>query len=62
VDALRYALYSYIGPVRTPATIRQEEAITASDPTIAMLQRRLAEERWQRSSQSSTYAPRRRGR
>jgi hypothetical protein len=62
LDALRYALYSYIGPARKPAAAGRTEVITAADPTVAMVQRRLAEERWQQSSRAARYLPRSRGR
>ena len=57
IDALRYAIYSFIGPARPPRLAGAPAA--ASDPTIAMLQRRLAEERW-RDSLTARYLPRRR--
>jgi phage terminase large subunit len=57
VDALRYALYSFIAPAqRTGAAF--DPATASGDPTLAMLQRQLAEQRWQR--QPSRYLPVRR--
>ena len=47
IDSLRYGLYSYVTPPRTPVSADIAAAITSGDPTIAMLQRRLAEEKLQ---------------
>jgi len=47
IDALRYGLYSYVAPPPGLTPWEAATAITSSDPTVAMLQRRLAEERWQ---------------
>lgn len=44
-DAARYAIYSYAPPARPGPEIALAAAVTSSDPTIAMLQRRLAEQR-----------------
>lgn len=56
IDALRYGLYSYVGPARSAAAA-EAAAITSGDPTIAMLQRRLAEERLGGGS-AGRYLPR----
>ena len=55
-DALRYALYSYIAPPRPSTGERLALAVTSVDPTIAMLQRRLAEFRLQRERRPFVYA------
>ncbi len=59
-DALRYALYSYIAPPRPSSRERLALAAGSPDPTIAMLQRRLAEDRLQRECRPFAYTrPRR---
>lgn len=45
LDALRYGAYSYAPAAAVPAELRMREAVTSSDPTIAALQRRLAEQK-----------------
>jgi hypothetical protein len=55
IDALRYAVYSFIGPARAPETA----APISADPTVAMVQRRVDEER-QTRNQLARYLPRRR--
>ncbi|MGH8506978.1 MAG: terminase large subunit domain-containing protein [Terriglobales bacterium] len=47
MDALRYGVYSYVGPARAPAAVQAAQRVTSEDATIAALQRRLAEERLQ---------------
>lgn len=57
IDALRYALYSYFMPARTPAGAQIERFVTSPDATVSMIQRRLAEQRWQNQApdQPHTY-------
>lgn len=55
IDALRYGLYSYVGPGRTPDRIRVQQAVTSEDPTVAMLQQRLAESRIARMNEPHSY-------
>ncbi|HVA62754.1 MAG TPA: terminase family protein [Terriglobales bacterium] len=43
MDALRYALYSYIAPPGIPSRLAAGSLVASNDPTIAMVQRRLAE-------------------
>lgn len=59
-DALRYAVYSYISPPRQSTHEQLALAASSPDPTIAMLQRRLAELRLERDRRPFAYSrPRR---
>ncbi len=60
MDALRYALYSFIAPARPSNQSGFDPNAAGGDPTLAMLQRRLAEHRWQRLQQPARYLPPRR--
>jgi len=55
VDALRYGVYSWFGPARKPEAAALEQAMTSADPTVAMLQRRLAEERLKVAGRGRRY-------
>ncbi|MGH9520302.1 MAG: terminase large subunit domain-containing protein [Terriglobales bacterium] len=61
-DALRYAVYSYAPTARPGAEMQLAAAVTSGDPTIAALQRRLAEERLQRAQIAQRWMQRPRGR
>lgn len=43
-DDLRYGIYSYIGEARTPRDVAIAERVTSTDPTVAMIQYRQAEQ------------------
>ncbi|HXE30173.1 MAG TPA: terminase family protein [Terriglobales bacterium] len=62
MDALRYAVYSYIGPARRPSGLERQAMITSPDPTVAMLQRRATDERWKKLQEPGTYVASRRTR
>lgn len=55
-DAFRYGMYSYIRTVDKPRSIIMEEAMYSSDPTSAMIQRRLAEAKLQKSDSPIFYS------
>lgn len=55
-DAVRYAIYSYVPPARPGLDAMLAAAVTSPDPTIAMLQRRLAEERLRSPQSSAAWA------
>jgi hypothetical protein len=54
-DSFRYGVYSHQGAPIKPRFMLIEEAITSKDPTIAMMQRRIVEERFNREDQPITY-------
>ncbi len=54
-DAARYALYSYIAPPKPSLPSQLHAAVTSRDPTIAMLQRRLAEHRIEQQHRSVSF-------
>jgi len=60
IDALRYAVYSFVGPAVKSAEQRAAEAATSTDPTIAAIQRRVAESKLQQAS-GGNYLRLRRG-
>lgn len=62
MDALRYAVYSYIGPARRPSGLERQAMITSPDPTVAMLQRRATDERWKKLQEPGAYVASRRTR
>lgn len=55
VDALRYGLYSHISPPQGPAGFAFDYQTANADPTIAMLQRRLAEHRYAERMRPKRY-------
>ncbi len=50
MDAVRYGVYSHVSPARMPAAVEAERSVTSADPTVAAIQRRLAERRFQQPS------------
>ncbi|HWG36817.1 MAG TPA: hypothetical protein VN690_03790 [Terriglobales bacterium] len=55
IDALRYAVYSFIAPARTPSELASTLGASNADPTIAHIQHRAAAARWQKASQGARY-------
>jgi hypothetical protein len=60
-DAIRYALYSYITSAKKPKAVQVDEAMTSDDPTIAMMQRQIAESRLRDDDEPIYYGRRIRG-
>lgn len=56
LDALRYGVYSYVAPAAEPRAMQLQRQVTSGDPTIAALQRRLAENRLRQASGGSYLA------
>jgi hypothetical protein len=54
-DAIRYADYSYVSSATKPKEIQVQEAMTSTDPTIAMMQRQIAESRIQEADAPIGY-------
>ncbi len=61
MDALRYGVYSYVAPPRPPQEEAVRQAMTSGDATIAMLQRRQAEEKLRKAANLRYLPGRRRG-
>ncbi|MGH9481998.1 MAG: hypothetical protein ACRD1L_07870, partial [Terriglobales bacterium] len=59
IDALRYGLYSFVAPAKLPPEAALQARITSRDPTVAMIQRQVAEERWRKITEPLRYLPRR---
>lgn len=56
MDAVRYAAYSHLSPAAPPRAVTVARAMTSEDPTIAMLQRRLALKHSADASRPQPYA------
>lgn len=54
-DGVRYALYSHQGPAVKPRFMLIEEAVTSKDPTMAMIQRRIVEDKFANEDKPITY-------
>ncbi|MGH9413738.1 MAG: terminase large subunit domain-containing protein, partial [Terriglobales bacterium] len=59
IDAFRYGVYSFIAPAAVPSAMQLQQQVTSPDPTIAALQRRLAESRLSQASRASYLRSRR---
>ncbi len=57
MDALRYGLYSHVSPAQGPSGFAFDYQHAHSDPTIAMLQRRVAEQRFVEHQRPKRYLP-----
>ncbi|MGH9535300.1 MAG: hypothetical protein ACRD2E_10605 [Terriglobales bacterium] len=57
IDALRYGLYSHVSPAAGPPGFAFDCQTAHPDPTIAMLQRRIAEQRFVEHQRPQRYLP-----
>lgn len=57
-DDLRYGQYSFVRQPRKPREVLIEEAMTATDPTCAMIQRSMMEAKYKKNQHSVRYASR----
>lgn len=54
-DAVRYTVYSYIHSALAPRGVQMDEAMTSTDPTSAMIQRRQMEAKLRKSDEPVWY-------